>query len=107
MIMVGHSKRLRQPLRWTRAGRLGVIAVSALLLAVVAVGVVLASTSSPRLAPGCIEVTFASTLGAAAVHQCGSSARHTCAFPAQSPGLAAGGALRDACRRARLPYGSS
>jgi hypothetical protein len=104
--MIDQSKRLRQPLRWTRAGRLGVIAVSAVLAVAIAVGAVLATTSSQHLAPGCIEVTFASTLGAAATHQCGSAARHTCANPAGNPGLAAGGALRDACREARLPYGT-
>jgi hypothetical protein len=106
MIMVDQSKRLRQPLRWTRAGRWGVIAVGIVVTMAVVLGAVLASTNSQRLARGCIEVTFASTVGAAAIHQCGSTARHTCAFPAENPGLAAGGALRDACRHARLPYGT-
>ena len=104
--MMDQSKRLSEPLRWTRAGRLAVIAVGASLLAAVAAVLViaLASGSSPR--PGCIEVTFPSTLGAAIMQRCGSSARTACAEPAEHPQLAANGTLRDACARARLPYGS-
>jgi hypothetical protein len=107
VIMFDQSKRLSQPLRWTRAGRLAVIAVGALLTAAVAVVVVIASTSGSHLRPGCIEVTFPSTLGGAVMHACGSQARRTCAAPAESPGLAANGALREACRRAALSYGRS
>jgi hypothetical protein len=39
------------------------------------------------------------------VRQCGTTARDTCANPAANPGLAANGALRDACRHAGLAYG--
>jgi hypothetical protein len=104
MVMQEQSKRLSQPLRWTPAGRWAVIVVLALLL-IGTVAVVVASTGSKKLAPGCIEVTFASTLGAAAVHPCGARAREMCARPAENPGLAAHGALRGACRRGGLPYG--
>jgi hypothetical protein len=98
------SRRLSEPLRWTRAGRIAV----AIVLAALAVGTVIAvvaSTGGKRLAPGCIEVTFASTLGAAVEHPCGARARDVCAHPGENPGLAEHGALRAACRRAGLPYG--
>jgi hypothetical protein len=106
MIMMDQSKRLSEPLRWTRIGRLAVIAVSALLLAAVVTVAVFALTSGSRLRSGCIEVTFPSTLGAAIMQRCGSGARVACAKPAVYPQLAADGLLREACVRAHLPYGS-
>ncbi len=66
---------------------------------------VIASGGAKRLAPGCIEVTFASTLGGATDRRCGAHAREACAAPAQNPALAAHGALREACRKAGLAYG--
>ena len=63
------------------------------------------STGGSLARRGCIAVTVPSTLGGAVVRQCGATARNMCAQPAQNPGLAANGALRDACRRASLPYG--
>jgi len=107
MIMMDQSKRLSQPLRWTRAGRLAVIAVSVLLLAAIATAVVMATTNGPSRRAGCIEVTFASSLGAAVIHPCGARARTLCADPAENPAAAAHGALREACRQAGLPYGRS
>lgn len=105
MVMVGQHRRLSEPLRWTKRSRIAVLAtVATLLAAVVAVIVVGLLNASPRRA-GCIEVTFASTLGGAVVHQCGQRAAGTCANPDEDPGLAAGGALKEACERARLPYG--
>ena len=103
MVMQEQSKRLAQPLQWTRAGRLAVI-VTVLVLAIGTVVAVIASTGKETLARGCIQVTFASTLGAAVVHPCGARAREVCAKPAENPGLAEHGKLRDACRRAGLPY---
>ncbi|HEY2631981.1 MAG TPA: hypothetical protein VGI26_06330 [Solirubrobacteraceae bacterium] len=105
MVMQEQSKRLSQPLRWTRAGRVAVI-VTLLVLIGGGVATVVATTTAKKLAPGCIEVTFASTLGAAAVHPCGARAREMCASPAQNPGLAEHGVLREACVRGGLPYGS-
>jgi hypothetical protein len=104
MVMQDQSKRLSEPLRWTRSGRWAVIA-AVLVLALGTVVAVVASTNGRRLAPGCIAVTFASTLGAATVHPCGARAREMCASPKENPGLAEHGALREACRRAGLPYG--
>jgi hypothetical protein len=106
MVMQEQARRLSEPLRWTRVGRWAVGCVAVLLVAATVVGVVLATTSSNRQSPGCIEVTFPSTLGAAAVHPCGERAREMCASPRQNPGLAEHGALREACRRAGIPYGS-
>jgi hypothetical protein len=105
MVMQEQSKRLAQPLQWTGAGRVAVI-VTVLVLAIGTVVAVVASTGKETLAPGCIQVTFASTLGAAVVHPCGARAREVCAKPADNPGLAEHGKLRDACRRAGLPYAS-
>jgi hypothetical protein len=107
MIMVDQSKRLSQPLGWTKAGRLAVIAVGGALVAIVVAIVVLASTSNSSPRPGCIEVTYASSLGAALMHPCGAHAREACARPDQYPAAAAHGALREACRQAGLPYGRS
>lgn len=104
MVMFEQSRRLSEPLRWTRTGRWAVAIVLALLIAGTALAIV-GSTGSERLRPGCIEVTFASTLGAAAVHPCGARARQMCASPSDNPALAAHEALREACRRAGLPYG--
>ena len=105
MVMVDQNKRLSEPLRWTRAGRVAVIAAGALLLAALATVVVLASTSGSGRRAGCIEVTFASTLGAAVIHPCGAKARALCANPAENSAAAAHEALREACRQADLPYG--
>jgi hypothetical protein len=102
------SRRLSEPLRWTRAGRIATIAVVALLAAGALVAVVVsASGGGQKLAPGCVEVTFASTLGGAVERLCDARAREACAEPAQNPALAAHGALREACRAARLPYGAA
>jgi hypothetical protein len=106
MVMQEQAKRLSEPLRWTRSARLAVVAVSVVLLMAAATVAVLASTKGGRQA-GCIEVTFASTLGAAVIHPCGSRARSLCAIPAENPAAAAHGALREACRQAGLPYGSA
>jgi len=105
MVMIDQNKRLSEPLRWTRMGRIAVIVAGALLLAALATVVVIASTSGSGRRVGCIEVTFASTLGAAVIHPCGAKARALCANPAENPAAAAHEALREACRQAGLPYG--
>ncbi len=107
MVMQEQAKRLSEPLRWTRGGRLAVIAVSALLLVAMATVAVIALTSGSGRRAGCIEVTFASSLGAAVIHPCGARARTLCADPAENPAAAAHYALREACRQAGLPYGRS
>jgi hypothetical protein len=107
MIMMDQSKRLSEPPRWTRMGRVAVIVASALLLASAVAVAVIASTSGPSRRAGCIEVTFASTLGAAVIRPCGAKARTLCANPSENTAAAAHDALREACRRASLPYGRS
>jgi hypothetical protein len=101
MIMIGHSRRLAQPLRWDRRERL---AVAALLAAVVAALVslgVYALTSGSRARADCISVTFPSTLGGAQLQGCGARARSICASGA-FPGLA--DALRAECTRAGFAF---
>lgn len=107
MIMMDQSKRLSEPLRWTRVGRLAVILAGAALLAALATVAVIAATSGSSRRAGCIEVTFASTLGAAVIHPCGANARTLCANPDENPPAEAHGALREACRQAGLAYGRS
>lgn len=105
MVMQEQSKRLSEPLRWTKGGRIAVIAVASLLIAAMVTVAVIASTSGSSRRPGCIEVTFASTLGAAVIRPCGSRASELCAHPGENPAAAAHDALREACRQAGLPYG--
>lgn len=105
MVMVGQHRRLSEPLRWTRRTRIAALAAAISLLAAIAVAIALAVANARPQRAGCIEVTFASTLGGAVTHACGGRAREICAAPAQSPALVAHGALREACREARLRYG--
>jgi len=107
MIMIDQSKRLSEPLRWTRAGRIAVIAV-AICLAGTAIGLgiyaALGGFSEPARA-GCIEFTFASTTGGARLHACGAKARRLCISPEQNPQIADD--LREACRRAGYATGGA
>jgi len=103
MIMQDQSRRLSEPLRWGRrektiaAGLLSCVVLAAIGL--VAFGL----TSGAPARAGCISVTFASTLGAANVHECGGRARDTCAAPGGFRGVAAE-ELQAACARARYPF---
>jgi len=101
MIMMDQSRRLREPLRWGRRERSAVAAVLACaVLAALALGIYGLSSGAPARAD-CISVTFASTLGGAEVHACGSRARGICASGAFR-GIEE--ELRVACRRAGFPY---
>ncbi len=103
MIMMDQSKRLSEPLRWGRRERVAIAAVLACLtIAVIGLGAY-ALTSGAPARRDCIEVTFASTLGGATEHACGSRARGVCASPGAFKGVA--DELRAACRRAGFPYG--
>jgi hypothetical protein len=101
MIMIDHSRRLSEPLRWGRRER-GAVAVvlACLVLAVVGLGAYALTSGAPRRAD-CIDVTFASTVGGAQLHACGARARRVCASPQAFRGIAE--ELRTACRRAGLP----
>ncbi len=103
MIMFEQSRRLSEPLRWGRREKTIVtVVVCCVVLAVVGL-VAFGLTSGAPARAGCIDVTFASTLGAANVHECGGRARDTCAAPAGFRGNAAE-ELKLACARARYPF---
>ena len=102
MIMIDQSKRLAKPLRWTRAGKLAVGTCALLLAIAVTVGIVF-SKAGPGHGPGCISVTFASTLGGAELDACGTHARTICKAPQAIPSLAS--ALTAECRRVGYPTG--
>ncbi|HUA12427.1 MAG TPA: hypothetical protein VMA83_10525 [Solirubrobacteraceae bacterium] len=98
MILVGQQKRLSEPMQWGWRER---SVVSGVLAVLIAVAVVLALTTGSTTHRGrCVEVTFASTLGAARIEQCGAKARALCAHPGRLPHLRA--QVEVACRRAGL-----
>jgi hypothetical protein len=101
MIMFDQSRRLSEPLRWGRREKTIVaVLASCVLLALVGLGAfALTSGSPPR--KGCIEVTFASTLGGAELHGCGSRARRICA---SGDFHSIRQELRAACQRAGYPF---
>jgi hypothetical protein len=101
MIMVGQSKRLSQPLSWARREKAVIVAlISCAVLAAIGLGAYALTSGSPARSD-CVEVTFASTLGGATIHACGTHARHVCASGAFR-GIER--ELRAACRRAGFPY---
>jgi hypothetical protein len=102
MIMMDRSRRLSEPLHWGRREKAAVAAVLACLLAAaIGLGAYALTSGSPARAD-CVEVTFASTLGAARLHACGHQARVVCASGGAYPGIA--DALSAACRRAGFPF---
>ncbi|MGO8904865.1 MAG: hypothetical protein ACLQMH_04490 [Solirubrobacteraceae bacterium] len=101
MIMHDQSRRLSEPLRWGRREKTVVaILLGCVLLAAAGLGAFALTSGAPARAD-CISVTFASTLGGAEVHACGSRARRICASGAFR-GIEE--ELRAACRRAGFPY---
>jgi hypothetical protein len=101
MIMFDQSKRLSEPLRWGRREKTAVAAVLAcLVLIAIGLGAYALTSGAPRRA-GCIELTFASTLGGAQLHACGSRARHVCRS-GSFPGIEQ--ELRAACRKLGYPF---
>jgi hypothetical protein len=101
MIMENRARRLGEPLRWGRREKTAVAALAACaVLALVALGIY-ALTSGARAHGACVDVTFASTVGAANVHRCGAQAKRVCAsgdFPAITADL------RAACAHAGFPF---
>ncbi len=102
MIMVGQSKRLREPLsrRQLRALYATLAAVLVLVAALVAYG----SAHEPNgtSGHGCVIVTFASSTGGATVHRCGRAAAQWCRIEATRHGPVANLA-RPQCRLAGYP----
>jgi hypothetical protein len=103
MIMQDHSRRLREPLTWGRRERFAVGALAAVLVCAAIALVAFGLTSGATARKDCIDITFASTLGAAAEHACGAQARAICASP--QPFRSSAQELRAACTRAGFPYG--
>jgi hypothetical protein len=99
--MFEQSRRLSQPLRWGRREKAAVAALlGCVVLALIALGAY-ALTSGSRGRADCVNVTFASTLGGAQLHACGTRAARVCAsgsFRGIEP------ELRAACRRAGFAF---
>jgi hypothetical protein len=103
MIMMDQSKRLSEPLRWGRREKSAVaVLLACAALALLTLGVYGLSSGAPARAD-CINVTFASTLGAAQVHACGARARTICGSVDGYQGIEQ--SLRQSCRRAGLAVG--
>jgi hypothetical protein len=81
MIMIGQEARLAEPLD-RRHKRLMIATVLCILVAVAAVVVygTRQTNSYGSSANGCVTVNFASEMGSAALHKCGTAAREWCAF---------------------------
>jgi hypothetical protein len=104
MIMMDRHRRLSEPLRWGRREKVALAAVMTVLaLAVIGLGAY-ALTSGSRARAGCIDLTFASTMGGARLYACGTRARAVCASPGPYSGIA--DSLRVACRHAGYPFGA-
>ncbi len=104
MIMVGQSKRLREPL--SRRQRRALYATVAGLLAVVAaLAVYGAIVGAPNgtSGHGCVSVTFASSTGGATLHECGRAAEQWCKMEAERSGPVADVA-EPQCRLAGYPF---
>jgi len=103
MIMTGQSRRLSEPLRWGRREKVAVaVVLSCVALALAGLAAFALSSGAPARA-GCISLTFASTLGGATVHECGTRARGLCASPEAFHAVAQ--ELRSECRRAGYRFG--
>ncbi|HEV7584388.1 MAG TPA: hypothetical protein VGO14_01285 [Solirubrobacteraceae bacterium] len=101
MIMFEQSRRLSQPLRWGRREKTAIAALATcLLLALIGLGAYALTSGSPSRSD-CVTVTFASTLGGADLHACGSKARRVCAS-GSFRGVQT--ELRAACGRAGFAY---
>jgi hypothetical protein len=103
MIMFDQSRRLSEPLRWGRREKTVVaVLASCVLLALAGLGAFALSSGAPQR-KGCIEVTFASTLGGAELQGCGTRARRICASGSFH---SIRRELRSACERAGYPFKS-
>ena len=102
MVMQEQSRRLAEPLQWGGRQKAAVGFVLAfLVLGLIALGVRAIETNNGAEARDCIRVTFASTLGGADLHGCGTQAKRICAA----------GSFRNiqrelqlACQHAGFPY---
>jgi hypothetical protein len=105
MVMFEQSRRLSEPLRWGKRERTAIaVLLSCLALALLGLGVYALTSGAPARAD-CVDLTFASTLGAANIHACGGRAKALCASPGGLHGVEA--ELRVACRRAGYRFGGA
>ena len=107
IIPPGHAETLRTRRHlskreiWMLGGVLGTLAVLAVVL------IISFASSGPSSTSGCIYATIPAATGAEQVHECGGTARSTCAT-VQTPGAfsaQAAQAIANACRKAGLPVG--
>jgi hypothetical protein len=101
MIMENRSRRLSEPLRWGRREKAVVAALTGCLVLACIGLTAFALTSGSREPKDCVDVTFASTLGAGHIHACGARAKTLCAAPGASKEIAQ--SLKQACARAGYP----
>lgn len=102
MIMENRDRRLSEPLRWGRREKTIVaVLLSCVLLIAIGLGA-FALTSGSKEPKNCVDITFASTLGAAHIHACGARAKGLCATPDATKEIAE--TLKQACRRAGYPF---
>jgi hypothetical protein len=104
MIMVGQAERLKRQHHWGAREKLAIVALLACLLVGVVVAAIYAAQAPSQggESAGCIDITFASTLGAAEEHACGKQARLACASGLSSDSTFQS-ALRVQCKRAGYP----
>src|ERR1700677_791337 len=104
MIMFEQSRRLSEPLRWGRREKtIAAVLISCVVLALAGLGAYALTTGAPAR-KDCIQLTFASTLGAGFVHEGCAQARRLCATP--NPSREIGQELDEECRRLGFPLGS-
>jgi hypothetical protein len=105
MIMQGQSRRLSEPLQWGRREKAAVaVVLSCMALALLGLAAYALTSGAPARAD-CVNLTFASTLGGAQVHECGARARKLCASPQGFRGAVAE-ELQTQCRRAGFRFGA-
>lgn len=103
MPLEGHWQRVNTPLRTLTRRERRMVAIGVALVAAVAVAIALvsATSSSPPLARGCIDVIVPGVMGGQPVTACGARARAVCR---ERRGLTDPGsrAIEAACRRAGI-----
>jgi hypothetical protein len=104
MVMVGHSRRLAQPLRLRRRETLILSALAGCAtLAVLALIVLGITQGAARTPAGCVQATTASYVGGGTVRACGTDARTLCRSTAGSAPGSAQAVVAAACRRSGFP----
>jgi len=104
----GHGRSLASPRRLQRRER-WFVGGAALAVALLAIAIVVSlAGGGGKVGKGCIDVTFASSLGAQEVMGCGASARAICASAGTPSGYTgeAGRLIAARCRVIHLPVGT-